>query len=206
MTEATTHRRRKGDLKPNPELWASIGGGDGLTSILTDFYTRVYADDRLNHFFEGVTIQRAIEKQYNFLYQVFTGERVYFGERPRNAHHWMVISDELFDYREELMESCLRRHGLAPDMVAAWRRTEEVFRKQIVKAQAIPKKIRGHAMPLEGYEKMELSVGTLCDGCESEMAPGMEITYHVRTGRGYCGACAPNRPDRKGDEEQPCAQ
>lgn len=187
----SARRRRKTDLAPNPALWAALDGGHKLLAILEDFYSRVYADPRLAPFFEGVTRQRAIEKQYNFLYQIFTGEPVYFGERPRNAHHWMVISDELFDYREALMEACLRRAGLDEDSVRAWRATEEVFRKQIVKAAPFPKKLRGVELPLEGYEAITLSVGACCDGCAGVLEPGAQVRYHVRTGRAYCGACRP---------------
>ena len=50
-----TQRRRRGDLKPDPEMWAALDQGEKLTQILTDFYTRVFADPRLSPFFEGVT-------------------------------------------------------------------------------------------------------------------------------------------------------
>ena len=50
-----------------------------------------------------VTLTRSIEKQYSFLKACITGEKCYFGNRPRNAHHWMIIDDALFDYRQALM-------------------------------------------------------------------------------------------------------
>ena len=187
--------RRASDLKPDAELWAALREGEGLTEILTDFYGKVYADARLAHFFEGVTRQRAIEKQYSFLRQIFTGEPIYFGERPRNAHNWMVISDELFDYREALMEGCLRSYGLPEHLIVRWRRVEEVFRKQIVKAKPFGKKIRGVEIPFEGYESMELLVGSLCDGCEEALEPGTVIHYHRRTGKSYCPACSAGKVD-----------
>lgn len=198
----TNHGRRLGDLEPKPELWAALDGGWKLTEILTDFYNHVYEDPRLAPFFEGTTKQRAIEKQYSFLHDKFTGSATYFGDRPRNAHHWMVISDELFDHREALMESCLRRAGLAEHLVAEWLATEEVFRKQIVKAAPVPRKIRGVALPLDGHEQLELAIGCLCDGCAQPMNPGDAVQYHVRTGRTYCARCLPRcavAPDGPGD-------
>ena len=69
------------------------------------------------------------------MYEILTGEPVYFGERPRNAHHWMVISDELFDYREDLLAEVERRHGMSERSIAQWRALNEAFRKQIVKSQ-----------------------------------------------------------------------
>ena len=156
-------RVRRGPLAPNPELWANLGNGERLTAILNEFYTLAFSDPRLGPYFKDVTKQRVIEKQYNFLYEILTGEPVYFGERPRNAHHWMVISDELFEYREDLLAEVERRHGLDEQSIRQWRALNEAFRKQIVKNKPIPKKVGGIAFPLEGYETLTLSVGSVCD-------------------------------------------
>lgn len=170
-------------------MWAALDQGRKLIPILTDFYSRVFEDARLSPFFHGVTKQRVIEKQYSFMHQLFTGERVYFGDRPRNAHHWMVISDELFDYREDLLADCLRRGGLPEHLVSRWRAADEIFRKQIVKSQPKPKKLRGVELPLDGYEAIELAVGSCCDGCQTILEPGVTAKYHLRTGQTYCTTC-----------------
>lgn len=182
-------RQRAGELGPDPEMWAALEGGVKLREILTDFYDRVFEDSRLAPFFEDVTKDRVIDKQYSFLSDKFTGERRYFGDRPRNAHHWMLISHELFDYREALMESCLRRAGLPKHLISRWRGLEEAFRKQIVKQEPIPRKIRGIELPLEGYDELVIEVGSLCDGCHLEIRSGETVRYHVRTGKTHCRAC-----------------
>lgn len=199
MSTDAAPRRRRGDLAPDPEMWQALERGEKLTRILTDFYDIVFDDPRLAPFFEGRTKPWVIQKQYSFMHEIFTGEKVYFGDRPRNVHHWMVISEELFDHREAIMETCLRRHGLPEHLIARWRAVEEVFRRQIVKDAPIPRKIRGVALPLEGHDDIVLAVGSLCDGCQGEMAAGSPARYHVRTGRTYCPACLPpdaTRPAR----------
>ncbi len=192
MAESTETRVRvrRGALAPNPALWAVLGQGEKLTEILNEFYTLAFSDPRLGPYFKEVTKQRLIEKQYNFLYEILTGEPVYFGERPRNAHHWMVISDERFDYRENLLAEVERRHGVDEQSIRQWRALNEAFRKQIVKDKSIPKKVGGIAFPLEGYETLTLSVGSVCDECLGEMSEGQTATYHVRTGKTYCERCA----------------
>lgn len=181
---------RRGALAPNPELWAAVGGGAGLRALLEEFYAQVFEDPRLAPFFHGVTRERAVDKQYGFLAEIFTGERMYFGDRPRNAHHWMVISDELFDYRERLFEAVLRRHGLEAKHVAAWLAVHEVFRKQIVKSAPIPRRMAGVEMPLDGWARDTLLAAALCDGCQAELPIGAAVTFHRRKGTTYCGACA----------------
>jgi len=190
-------RERKGPLSSSPELWRELEEGKLLSVVLKDFYARVFLDSRLAHFFEGITQSRVAEQQYSFLRGIIAGERGYFGDRPRNAHHWMVISNELFDYREELLCSCFRRAGLSDRGVEKIRLIDESFRKQIVKEKARAKKLHGVPIPLEGFNDIILEFGTLCDACESPIDVGGRGTYHVRTGRTICTRCAektlPNR-------------
>jgi len=182
---------RRGDLAPNPAMWSALDDGLLLNKILDDFYTRVFNDPKLSPFFEASTKQRSKEKQFLFMKAIFTGEKCYFGERPRNAHNWMIISDELFDYREELMENVLRENGLAEEFVIQWRAVDEVYRKQIVKTKPITKKIGGVELPSEGYKFDILEMASICDSCESEINEGEKISYHVRTGKTFCKKCTP---------------
>ena len=175
---------------PDPELWAALREGELLTAVLTDFYTRVYQDARLASFFEGVTKQRLIEKQFLFTRQILTGERIYFGDRPRNTHHWMVISDELFDYRANIMLTCLREAGLPKPMVQRFMEIEEFYRHDIVKSVPFPRLIGGIERPFEGFDEITMDVGTLCDSCAREVAAGEKVIYHVRIGKIYCSDCS----------------
>jgi len=183
---------------PDPELWAALDDGIKLNKILHDFYTIVYSDPRLSPFFDNVTMQRSVEKVYLFLRQIFTGEKVYFGDRPRNAHHWMVISDELFDHREDIMVSCLRDNDIPEHLIKRWRAIEESFRPDIVKSQPWSKNIDGIEKPLEGFEELVLDSGTLCDSCHRPISEGTRVRYHVRIGAVYCPECNAARNDADG--------
>lgn len=189
---AREHRRqrRRGPLAPNPELWEALERGPKLRRILESFYAVVYCDERLAPFFHATTIEWAIDHQYAFLAEIFTGERMFFGDRPRNAHHWMVITDELFDHREAVMERTLRAHGLSDEHVRAWRAVEETYRAHIVKDRPFARMRNGVPMPLEGMERLTLEAGGLCDGCARVIERGGECSYHVRTGKALCGVCA----------------
>jgi len=183
-------RRKSGLLGPNPEMWAALRHGPGLNEVLQDFYTQVYADDRLSPFFAGVAIEWAVQKQYAFMRSLFTGEATYMGDRPRNAHHWMVISDELFDHREALMEAALRRYGLSEELILTWRAIDEVYRKQIVKDSPRPRRVGGVEVATPGAVVVTVDVASVCDGCYAELAVGEEAVFDTRRGHMRCAACA----------------
>lgn len=182
-------RRKSGPLAAQPELWAALEHGPRLRSILTRFYSRVFVDPRLKPFFHGVTQERVVDKQYSFLAEIFSGQRMYFGDRPRNAHHWMVIDDETFDYRERLFEAVLREEGLPDALVSRWLAVHQTFRKQIVKSKPVPRRMAGVDMPLGGWQRDVLSAGTLCDRCQKELNAGSEVVFHRRLGTTHCMSC-----------------
>jgi ferredoxin/truncated hemoglobin YjbI len=175
--------------EPDPALWHELEDGTRVRAVLEDFYALVYQDEQLAPFFQGVTLSRSVDKQYSFLRQLMTGERVYFGDRPRNAHHWMVISDELFDYRQSLMQSRLGAHGLTDAQIARWTRLELHYRSDIVKSAAFARRVGGVDLPLDGYGRQVLDVGSVCDHCGSAVDAGTEVAYHLRLGQISCGAC-----------------
>jgi ferredoxin/truncated hemoglobin YjbI len=191
--------------EPDPGLWSELGGSLAR-AVLEDFYAQVYADPQLAPFFVHVTIDRAIDKQYSFMRQLMTGERVYFGDRPRNAHHWMVISQDLFDYRQQLMVTTLQAHGLSPLQIARWTRLEQHYRLDIVKDNATPRQLDGVDLPLDGYASEQLSEATLCDHCGAEIDAGTQVLYHVRLGHVSCRACAKTQPHQSCDDELDHAQ
>lgn len=176
--------------EPDPALWAELGDGRVVRDALEDFYARVYRDPQLSPFFLGVTLTRSVDKQYSFLRQLMTGERVYFGDRPRNAHHWMVISGDLFDHRQALMQATLRTHGLRESQIARWTRLELHYRGDIVKVHARPRRLGGQDLPLQGHDRQVLDVGTVCDHCGKAIDAHTEVTYHRRLGLVSCNDCA----------------
>lgn len=174
---------------PDPLLWAALQQGKLLREILQDFYTRVYQDALLSPYFHGITMQRAMDKVYSFMQQICTGDNSYFGERPKNSHHWMVISDEIFQYRENLMLACQQRAGLSADMSQRWLAIENFYKQDIVKSTAIPRQFEGKDLPLEGYGDMVLDAGSMCDGCARVIEVGEAVRYHLRLGTLYCSQC-----------------
>ncbi len=175
--------------QPDMEMWTALDEGKKLKIILDDFYHQVYQDDKLSPFFVNSTEKHSSEKQYSFMRQKFSGEKCFFGDRPKNAHHWMVISDALFDYRENLLIKCLHKYGLAEHLIQRWVALDESFRSDIVKDTPQEKIINGVAYPLDGFEVLKIDEGTLCDGCNQAIEKNEIVRYHLRLGLTYCTKC-----------------
>lgn len=176
--------------EPEPEIWKKLDDGKLLRRILDSFYDAVFEDPILSPYFANSTKQRAKEKVYSFYRRLFTGEKVYFGDRPRNAHHWMVISDEIFNYRESLLESFMRLHELDEKSIQQWKAIEETYRKDIVKDKPRGRMVGGIESPASGFGTLTLDIAGMCDICQTEIEPGQEVRYHLRTGEVYCANCS----------------
>lgn len=173
----------------DPDLWATLGHGQQVREILEDFYTRVYDDSLLAPFFANVTKERVTGKQYSFLHDEMTGGHAYFGDNMLNVHHWMVISEAVFDHRQQLMETVLREHALTESQVARWMYFEERHRHDIVKDAPQQRLFGEHPMPLDGYQEEVLSCGAVCDHCGVVVEAGETVLYHLRLGTISCPNC-----------------
>ncbi len=68
--------------EPDEDLWEELEEGKLLGKILDDFYDAVYQDEKLSPFFVNSTKKRSKEKVYSFYRRIFSGEEVFFGDRP----------------------------------------------------------------------------------------------------------------------------
>lgn len=174
---------------PAPDMWVALENGKLLTEILTEFYNRAFKDVLLAPFFHKVTKQRLIEKQYAFTRDLLTGTQDYFGELPFNSHHWMIISDELFDHRERLFFKVVSQFDLSEKLVNEWAALNEIFRREIVKSTSRGQMIDGK----EHFHKTsvieEIFVDSVCDGCHQEILTGEFALVHARTGELFCQTC-----------------
>ena len=175
---------------PDPELWVALDDGRLARQVFEAFYAKVYADEQLSPFFAKVTMARAIDKQFSFFKQCVTGEKSYMGDRPRNAHHWMIITHALFDHRQTLMRETLQEHGLSDALVARWQRFEEYFRPDMVKSTVWPKQVGEELVMQHGFSTEVLGEASLCDHCGAEIAAGQTVQLHQRLGTIACTTCA----------------
>jgi len=177
------------DIKPDPELWAALDNGKTLKKILVDFYDLVFEDARLAPFFHKVTKERVAGKQFEFVANLLTGNRGSFVEPPFNSHHWMVISDELFNYREKMFFGVVAKYNIPEHLSARLASIHETFRREIVKSVERGIVHDGVEVTRTGYSNEVMEVASVCDGCYDEIVAGSIVRMHQRTGEVFCLSC-----------------
>lgn len=98
-------------------LFERLGGQNAVNLAVDNFYRKVLADDRVNAFFDGVDMEKQIQKQKGFLTMVFGGPNNYTGKDMREGHKHLVakgLNDSHVDAIIELLGATLTDLGAAP--------------------------------------------------------------------------------------------
>jgi hemoglobin len=79
-----------------PSLYAQLGGREGITAAVDEFYRRVLADDRLGPIFAHLDMTQQRRHLAAFLFAAFGGPNEYEGRGIRRAHQGLGITPEQF--------------------------------------------------------------------------------------------------------------
>ena len=96
-------------------LFDRIGGSATINAVVSDFYSRVYADYALSPYFERANGERLRHMQEEFFTAALGGPSDYSGMSLRDAHAGRGITTvQLTHFVEHLIEA-LRDRGLSSD-------------------------------------------------------------------------------------------
>ena len=93
---------------PNETLYERLGGEPAIGAIVNEFYDRVLADDRVNHYFDDVDMADQRSHQTKFLSAVTGGPIRYEGEEMATAHEELAITAAEFDTVATHLDEALR--------------------------------------------------------------------------------------------------
>ncbi len=88
-------------------IYEEIGGEAAVYAAVDRFYARIMMDDRINHFFEDIDMERQIKHQKAFLTYAFGGENKYRGRSLGAAHKRLVEEKGLNDTHFNAVAECL---------------------------------------------------------------------------------------------------
>ena len=95
-------------------LFERLGGQDAVDAAVDIFYRKVLADDRVNYFFDGVDMEKQIQKQKGFLTMVFGGPNNYTGKHMREGQRHLIkkgLNDSHVDIIIEHLGGTLKELG-----------------------------------------------------------------------------------------------
>jgi truncated hemoglobin YjbI len=102
-------------------LYDTIGGSQRINSAVELFYAKVFADDSLRSFFEGVDVKGLYARQSMMISMLLGGQKVYTGKNLTLAHagsRLKGMTDVHFDTMLDHFRAALTEIQVAPDRVA----------------------------------------------------------------------------------------
>ena len=93
---------------PNETLYERLGGEPAIGAVVNEFYDRVLADERVNHYFDDVDMAEQRSHQTKFLSAVTGGPMQYKSEEMATAHEELAITAAEFETVATHLDEALR--------------------------------------------------------------------------------------------------
>ncbi len=121
------------EISSDKKKFQKLGGREMLEKISKIFYDKVYDHPWIGLYFKEVKQEIIEEQQVDFMSAALGGPQVYLGKLPVPAHQHMMIADDIFDLREELLNESLVEAGASKELIEKWNKIDGAFRKKLVK-------------------------------------------------------------------------
>jgi len=118
-------------------LYEKYGGFSTVSTIVHDFYDRVWESDTLASFFEGTDMDRLIAHQTTFFCKILGGPDNYKGRSLKGAHRGTGITHAAFDEVASILIEVLEDAGVEGDDVATIGGVLESVRNDVVDADLV---------------------------------------------------------------------
>lgn len=120
-------------MSVNRTLFDRVGGKVTLMMVHKLLYDKVYTHPWLKQYFTDKPQEILESQQTAFMGQLFGGPKAFAGKTPKFAHQHMVISEELFDLRHNLLAAALTEAGISEPLKEEWLEVDATFKRAMVK-------------------------------------------------------------------------
>lgn len=110
-----------------------IGGAFSLSAIIDEFVERICADTMIGFLFARVDKARLKRMEYEHAAEFLGANVQYSGRELSSAHARHPILGGHFARRRTILAETLVRHGVAPEIRAAWLAHQDALRPLITK-------------------------------------------------------------------------
>ena len=114
-------------------LFDRLGGKASFIKVHKIFYDKIYAHNWLKKYFTDKPRQVLEDQQTDFMSQLMGGPRAYSGKSPKSAHQHILITEELFDLRAQILSDSIKEAGIADNLRIEWLTANAALKKALVK-------------------------------------------------------------------------
>ncbi len=133
-------------------LFDEMGGYDTIRKVHKIFYDKIYADAWMGQFFREIDQTHIENQQTDFMVAAMGGPEKYYGAFPIPAHQHINITNELFNYRHDLLKASLSEAGLSEALSEKWLKIDGAFRTGLVKKSILDCKGRYKTDPIVDFQ------------------------------------------------------
>ncbi|MCB0419847.1 MAG: group 1 truncated hemoglobin [Bdellovibrionales bacterium] len=120
--------------KNSMNVYDSLTDKDIVRKVNEIFYDKIYDHPWMSLYFKEIDKEFITKQQTDFIIGALGGPKKYGGRMPSNAHTHMVITDELFDLRQQLLIEALNEAHAPEILTNFWLKIDEAFRGAIVQS------------------------------------------------------------------------
>ena len=114
-------------------LYDRLGGKAVYVKVHKIFYDKAYAHPWLSKYFTDKPQEVLENQQTDFMVQLMGGPKAYGGKSPKSAHQHMVISDELFELRAQMLSDSIKEAGINDNLREEWLEADRTLKRALVK-------------------------------------------------------------------------
>lgn len=130
------------------DIFEAMGGRESLILINKIFYDKVYKHPWLKQFFQQIPQQHIEDQQVDFMQKVLGGENLYVGKAPPAAHMHILINEEIFQVRKQLLIEAFHEANANQELIDKWLTLDDSFKRVIFKDSAAQCKRRFTTDPI----------------------------------------------------------
>lgn len=115
------------------KLFERLGGRPTLDRVHKIFYEKLYAHSWIGKYFAGINKELITNQQSDFMGMLFGGPKIFSGRMPIDAHMHMMITEELFEVRHQLLRESLTESKINEPEFSEWLAVDAAFKRILIK-------------------------------------------------------------------------
>ncbi len=122
------------DMSVDKTLYERLGGKQTFVKVHKIFYDKAYAHPWLRQYFTDKPQEILENQQTDFMMQLMGGPKGYSGKTPKFAHQHMMISEELFELRSQMLSESVKEAGISDALREEWLTADNSLKRALVKS------------------------------------------------------------------------